>query len=175
MKYLVTSVLLIGVLFTGFGQHAMSSKWKTQSTKEFSVQYPPQWEYDDSGLMGTNFIIFSPQENSSDQFRENVNYSTQDVSQYNMTLDQFVELTEQQLFQMITDAKLISSERISHHNKEMHRIEYAGKQGQFSLTFYQLFWIENGIAHVLTFTAEEDQYEKYSSTARKIIKEFTQL
>lgn len=172
MRYFIFTFLLIGLTISISAQDSMSSEWKTKSTKQYIVSYPTSWDFDDSGLMGTSFIIMSQQESPEDLFRENVNYSSQDLSEYNMNLDQFVALSEQQLFQMITDANLISSERISHQGKDMHTLVYTGKQGQYALQFYQLFWLDTDIAYVLTFTSEIDQYEKYYPTGTKIIKQF---
>ncbi|MBC8172388.1 MAG: hypothetical protein H7X71_00660, partial [Chitinophagales bacterium] len=47
--------------------------WKTLKEKNYSIQYPSTWELDQSGQMGTSFILFSSLEEKEDQFMENIN------------------------------------------------------------------------------------------------------
>ena len=85
-------ILLLAFQASGQGAgKGASKKWLTLTTEEYSIQYPADWEIDESGNMGTKFYLFSPVTSDQDQLRENVNLLTQDLSEYKMTLDEFTE------------------------------------------------------------------------------------
>src|SRR5690349_12212069 len=81
--------------------------WKMISEKDFTVQYPPTWTLDQSGQYGSKFFLFSQVENDSDKFKENINLITQELNGQRINLDQYAELSKQQLSSMITNAKIL--------------------------------------------------------------------
>ncbi|MFN4122316.1 MAG: hypothetical protein ACK4GL_03310 [Flavobacteriales bacterium] len=80
-----------------------SSLNKAFSTKDFTISYPESWTIDTSGLMGTQLILFSEQEDDADLFRENVNLVKQNISEYNLGFDEYVKLSESQIQNYITN------------------------------------------------------------------------
>jgi hypothetical protein len=147
--------------------------WKTLSESDYSIQYPDTFDLDKSGQMGMSFILLSKQTSQQDLFRENVNLLIQDLSGQNIDLDKYVEISEGQIKTMITDGNLIESKRMSDNNKELQRVIYTGKQGQYDLKWQQFYWVENKKAYVLTLTCEINQYDNYVSVGEKIMKTFT--
>jgi hypothetical protein len=63
------------------------SEWNSIDDSKYFINYPSDWELNNSGLMGTSFILFSPVSSSQDNFRENINLLVQDLSQYDLNLD----------------------------------------------------------------------------------------
>lgn len=164
-KYLI----LLTVLLTAHISDGQLNQ--TLSNAQYSIQYPDEWSLDQSGQMGMSFGIFSPQKSSNDLFRENINLIEQDLSGYNMDLDQYMELNLSQLKSMIANYELISNRRIAGSN-EYHQLIYNGSQGQFNLTFEQFFWVIGTRAYVLTFTSEQSEFENYRQTAEAILGSF---
>lgn len=148
-------------------------KWQTFTDTHYSIQYPPDWELDQSGLMGSSFILFQPLESDHDLFRENVNLLIQDLTGYDLDLDQFANLSEDQVKTMITNSTLIESKRIKTGPEEFHRMIYTGDQGNYHLKFVQYYWVKEGNAFVLTFTCEQDTYEVNKDTGSMILNSFT--
>lgn len=146
--------------------------WKLLSEGEYEIQYPDSWEVSNSGQMGTTFVILSPLSSELDQFRENVNLMVQDLAGYSLTLDQYVELSENQIETLITDGKISFSERQEREGVQYHKAIYTGRQGIFKLKFEQLYWLVGDTAYILTLTCEEDQYEKYKEIGGLILKSF---
>ncbi len=146
--------------------------WKLLDESGYSIQYPDTFELNKSGQMGMSFLILSKQTSANDLFRENINLIIQDLSGQNITLDDYVKISENQINTLISEGNLIESKRFSDKNKEFHRMIYSGKQGQLNLKWQNLFWIVNKKAYVLTLTCEVNQYDKYVSTAEKIMKTF---
>ena len=50
-----------------------NTNWKTITQSNYSVQYPSNWELDQSGKMGAIFFMLAPVESPADNFKENVN------------------------------------------------------------------------------------------------------
>jgi len=146
--------------------------WKSLSEDKYEISYPSDWDVDTSGRMGTNFFLFSPLSSQTDQFKENVNLIIQDLTGYNLTLDQYVEISEKQLETMIPDGKIYSNERIKNDQSEYQKIIYSGKQGAFDLKFEQFYWVIRDNAFVLTLTCEKDQFDGYQEIGEKILNSF---
>ncbi len=151
-----------------FGQ----SEWKSFSSDSYSITYPGDWDLDDSKRMGSQFFLFSRLKSVDDKFKENVNLLTQDLSAYNMTLDQYVELSIGQVKSMIKEGKIMSSKRVTDDGPEYHSLVYAGRQAENMLRFEQRFWIIDKTAYILTFSSQLDNYAQYREVGKKIIGSF---
>lgn len=147
--------------------------WKTFSDKNYSLQYPSNWELDQSGKMGTSLFLLSPPENDKDQFKDNVNLIVQDLTGRNIDLDKFVEISEEQVKTMITNSTLIESTRMKKQNPEFHKMVYTGDQGIYHLQFEQYFWVINQQAYILTLTCEQAKFSDYKETGEKILNSFS--
>jgi len=152
-----------------FGQ---TNDWKTIETEIYSIQYPNEWVLDESGRMGTSFILFSPQTSENDRFKENVNLLVQDLSGYNLSLEKYVEISESQIETMITDAVIIESTLVNSQPWDYQKAIYTGKQGVFNLKFEQYYWVVADMAYVLTLTCEETQYNNYKIIGEEILNSF---
>jgi len=167
-------LFLIPLVFNlnAFGQIKESS-WKTIDESSYSIQYPENWELNVSETMGTSFILLSQQTSAEDKFRENINLSIQNLEGYNLNLDAYVAISEEQITKMITNGTIIESNKIIIENKsEFQKIIFTGKQGLFQLKFLQYYFIKDEKAFVLTFTSEASQYEKYNIIAEQILESF---
>jgi hypothetical protein len=146
--------------------------WKTFRGTNYSIQYPPKWELNQSGQMGTSFILFSPLESDKDQFRENVNLLIQDLTGQNINLDRFVEISEEQVKTMMSNSTLFESKRIKNADQEFHKMAYSGDQGVFRLKFEQYFWVIKQKAYILTLTCEENRFSDYKGIGENILNSF---
>lgn len=146
--------------------------WKTLKKSKFSIQYPVTWELNDKGLMNSKFFLFSPLQSTEDTFRDNVCLITQDVSNMNMNLDQYTELTEKQVKTLITNSNIITSERVSSAKSDFHKIVYSGDVGIYHLIFHQHYWIIGNKAYVLTLSYEQSSAEKFQEIGEQIMNSF---
>lgn len=140
--------------------------------KNYDVNYPSDWEFSENGPMGTSFLILSPLSNEADDFRENVNLLKQDLTGHNLDFDQFIELSEGQIGTMITDGKLLLSERKRNKVRDYHKIIYVGKVGDRDLKFLQYVYMLENTAYILTLTCKVDEFEKYQKTGIEILDSF---
>lgn len=149
-----------------------SIEWASINEETYEINVPANWEVDQSGQMGTSFILFSPVVDEKDIFRENVNLLIQDLTGYDLNLDQFVELSEGQIKTLMTEGNMILSERKKQEEGEYHQFIYTAKQGIFDLKFEQYFWVIENQAFVLTLTCEEEEFKQYQETGEKILDSF---
>lgn len=177
-KYLL-SLLLFTYIACGHAQESseknkdVKNNWKTLNGTDYSIQYPLDWELNESGQMGTSFILFSPIESSLDKFKENVNLIIQDFSGYNLDLNEYVEISEEQVNIMITNSTLIESKRMKNGSEEFHRMIYTGDQGKFHLKFEQLFWVKDNKAYILTLTCEQEKFMDFKAVGEAILNSFS--
>ena len=138
----------------------------------FALAVPGHWDVDTSGAMGAALIAMSPLGPDGDDFRENVNVVVQDVGAYGLDLDGFVALSEEQVTTFVTDAEFVSSERDTLGAHPHHRLTYTGRQGKYALRYEQRYWVVDGRAYILTFTAEQDAHEGYAEVGQRVLESF---
>ncbi len=158
MKYLALLIFAIG-----FPQ---KPEWKTLENAEFQIKYPSKWELNQSGISGTNFILFAP--NQSPTFRDNLNLIIQDLKGQNIDLKKFTEISVEQIKQYFTNANIILSETTA----GKHKIVYTGTQGQLNLKWEQYYWVKNEKAYILTFTADQLSFDKQIEEVNSIMDSF---
>ena len=168
MKKTIIFLFLLSSIFNVNAQ----INWKTIEDKSYSVKYPSDWEVNNTGMMGTPFILFSPLTETQDNFKENVNLLIQDLSAYDLDLDKYVEISVSQIKTMITNSNVIESKNIKSEFGEYQKMIYTGEQGMFKLKFEQYYWVINNNAYVLTFTSELDKYLNYKETGEAILNSF---
>ncbi|MCB0523994.1 MAG: hypothetical protein H6576_05120 [Lewinellaceae bacterium] len=148
--------------------------WSVLNDQDFSIQYPKDWQLDQSGTMGSNFFLYSTLEGEGDSFRENFNLMVNDLREYpGMTLKELAEGGRQQIMAMITDVKIKEFKEVTTKYDHYYLVEYTGKQGNFDLYWKQRYMLtESGYMYVLTFTAEEGQFARYSEKADQVFNTF---
>jgi hypothetical protein len=76
MKHITSLLFLICIFSCNHGQKKNIAEihpdWKTFSEKNYTVLYPPDWEMNKSGSLGTAFSILEPAKSKEDKFRENI-------------------------------------------------------------------------------------------------------
>ena len=163
-------LLLLFINLNLFGQD--ETTWKTHSGDNYSIEYPDNWELDESGIMGSSFFIFSSLDSKDDNFRENVNLMIQDLSAMKLDLDAFVDLSKTQILSLMTDGKILEDERMKNGGNEFHKLIFKATQGQYNLKTIQYYFIKDKKAYVLTLTLTEDTFEKYQVVGDKILNSF---
>lgn len=148
------------------------SNWKTINGTDYMIQYPDSFDLDLSGQMGASFFLFSQLTSKQDLFRENINLIKQNLSGQNISLDNFAELSENQIRTMVTNPDIIESKRVKSGNSEFQKMIYSGVQGQYKITFEQYYLISKSYAYVLTFTSESNQYDQYKAVGEQIMNSF---
>lgn len=153
-------------------QNAALANWQVHKNAVYEISYPPNWEMNTNGLMATDFLLFSPVEDEADLFRENVSLLVQDLTGYDLDLERYTKISEEQITMLVTNDILISSERKGTGDNAYQKVIYSGEQGIYELQFEQYYWVRNDKAYVLTFTAEQSEFEKYRKDGEHVLESF---
>ncbi len=171
MKQILLSFFLFSNL--AFGQKTDErGQWKILQESNYSIKYPSNWQLNQSGQMGTSFILFSPTESAQDTFLENVNLLVQDLAGMNLDLDKYTSISENQIKTMIANSNLLESKRIKNDKSVFHKLVYTGDQGILKLKFEQYYYILNDKAYVLTLTCEQNKFVQFKEIGERILNSF---
>jgi len=140
--------------------NAQSNGYETFETNDFSIHYPAGWSVGDKKA-GVLAYFLSPLESAKDEFSENINIMTQDLSEHPMTLKEYTDLSLKQIQTLATHGKLIESKTIQTANGEAQRLVYKADNGKFHLQFMQLYIVKKEKVYLITYTAETKNYKKY--------------
>lgn len=137
---------------------------------KYKITYPDDWQLDQSGIMGTSFILFSPRTDSTDLFRDNVNLMVQDLkgAEREISIQEFLEVSVAQINMMITNVSKIDTEIKDGKAK----LEYTGTQGKVNIHYNQLCVIEQNVAYILTFTSAIESYERWKKIGHEMLNSF---
>lgn len=162
--------LVVILLFTSKSA-ATQELNQSHTAKNFGIQYPEGWSVDTSGQMNTEFILFSPVL-ENDTFSENVNLLIQDLSGQNITMKSYVEISENQVTNMIPNSKIFESHAVKSKKPPYHLMVWSGNVANQDLKFKQYFYLINNKAYILTFSASINDFDKYSKIGTKILDSF---
>ncbi|WP_256758688.1 DcrB-related protein [Cohnella sp. WQ 127256] len=138
-----------------------------------SFQYPEDWTVQEN-VDGALALFLSPKESESDKFQENVSVIVEDLGGEKVTLDQYAEVSKQQLGAVITDFNIVTEEKGTlEDGEESYNLLYSGKQGDHKLTWQQVYMIVEGNAFVITYTAEPASFDKFVEAAGSIVESWT--
>ena len=86
------------------------SDWKKYSTNKVSISFPKNWKLNEQPQEGVQFNILAPIDGKNDDFRENINYITQNLTGKSMDLTAFVDLSLNQIKPIIAKGTTLESE-----------------------------------------------------------------
>lgn len=159
-------ILLFSILFS---ISSFCQDIKTVKTNNYEISFPSNFRYDDSKIRNTEFIIYTEKEDENDTFLENINLLIQNLEEHQISLNQYVEITEKQVN---VYGKLAESKRITLNNSEAHILSYTANLTGQNLKFYQYLLIKNEKAYILTYSSEIEKFDKFLPEIIKIFNSF---
>ena len=157
----------------GGGPKTPPEKMLEHKVDGFTVSYPESWSLDTAKSSDEAFTILSPRRDIGDRYLESVSLVTQDVSSKGWNLDSFVVSMENYLPEIIGEFKIDKSERKEANGKSYHRIMYSGLYADKDIQHEQRYWVEDGMALTLSFSAGTEDYDWYREDAEKIMDSFS--
>jgi hypothetical protein len=150
---------------------ALVPGWLTyiDKTYNYSIDYPQDWA---KKSLGGLIAFLSPKDGPNDNFQENVNVLIQDLSDHPMTLDQYTELTRNQITQNYGDSAIISMQPATVAGQNAEVAIYNFKYQSRALKVKQYWFVKTQKAFVVTYTAVPDQFTRYDSTATRVMNSF---
>ena len=148
-----------------------SFSWDTYTDKAngFSIQYPDDWTKE---IRGNSFIFLSPLEGSGDRFKENVNFMIQDLSQQELTLEEYTEITRESVIANLGKQSVVSLKDAKILGEAAKEFIYNMNMNGNNLRIKQYWFIKNKKAYLFTYTAEPSKFNDYEAVASKIVESF---
>ena len=144
------------------------SDWEVrQGQQDKTINYPSDWEVNEDQL-DIVVVFLSPLENEDDRYQEKVNLVVMDLTSEPMTLQEFTQISQQEINLIITDAKINSLTDIVISGEPAKKIDYQGKQEQKDYHWRQVWLIKNDHVYLLTYSAVDADYEKYLPLVQEI-------
>ncbi len=147
-------------------------EWKSLNTTFYSIKYPANWELDTTGLMESSFVLFAPIKSKKDAFRENISFLVQEVDEKKMGLTEYTELTEKQIIDRLAQSVILKSTRSKTGDLECHTLVYTGLHYLKPLKYLRKHWVIGNKAYALSFTCEEQDYDKFEPLVTEIFNSF---
>jgi len=124
--------------------------------------------------MGTVVLFGSPLESQTDDFSENLNVIVAPLPEgyESITLDELYDIEAVNLQTLLTDHKLISSEKTTIGGNPAYKVISTYKQGRYNLKAQQIFILKNGKEYALTYAGTLEGYPRFLNTAEEMINSF---
>ena len=156
-----------------FSQTDTTHKIINFSTNSYTLQYPKSWSLDTSKAWGADLFVFSPLENETDKFRENVNVLIQNLKGQDIDLEKYKQITEKQITELAKDGEIIESSIKRYAAGECFRVTYLMTQGNFRIKITSICMLKDDQAYLATFSSELAKYNSYKETSENILSSFS--
>lgn len=133
---------------------------------------PTDWVIDTSGNYGAPLFLFSPLQDSTPDFRENINLMVQDLSAYDFNIRQFMDLSTSQIKKVITDVIIYKSHIVQSEDIPYYIMEYSGTQGVNKIYWSQRVYLKDKTAYVITAVSLDSKKDLYDATIAQILSSF---
>lgn len=147
-------------------------KWDKQENNDLEIFYPPGWEFDSSGNMGTLFIIFAPLGEEDDFFQENISLVVQPLENTEITIDDYYFASIDDLKRNMENTNIQEEESLTNNNIDIRKIIFTTAQNDAVFNIQQYYFIHNKEAYIMTFTAEEVKFRDYIEYVDLIMNSF---
>ncbi|MBD2355600.1 serine/threonine protein kinase [Tolypothrix sp. FACHB-123] len=139
-------------------------------THSIQIEYPLSWKVRQIGdpLTGDLVKFWSLPTNSSKKFAVEVNINVENVKAA-ISLEEYTNLSVNDITQFFTDAIILDSHFTTLSNLPAHQVIYSGKEEGYNVKRMAIWTLKNNKAYIITYTAEESQYDQYLQTAQKMI------
>ena len=125
---------------------------------------------DSTGASNTDLIVRFPLKSLSDRFSENINVMIDSVNGRGISLKEYVRASALYMKSRFTDIIMNESKEVKAPNGQPYiELGYTASMNGFDLQFEQRYIETPNAVIVITFTAEQSQFNNYKEKARKIL------
>ncbi|MBD3255600.1 MAG: DUF1795 domain-containing protein [Candidatus Lokiarchaeota archaeon] len=146
-------------------------KLSTTPLTTIRIKYPKDWEINEKEL--NSIVVFlAPIENGFDHFRENVSIIEIPISSSFFLFEEYVNSSIFQLKQSILNFQLIKKKKTKISKKKVIKIVFSGKKRGINIKILQCYFLTIDHLFLLTYTAQNSEYDEYRKAIKKMIKSF---
>lgn len=171
MKIKITTLLVLFISTSLFAQ----KNWETLEQDNYAISYPKDWiSSDQKPQPSMQFLLLTDEKSQNeDQFRENINLTTEDLGGTTFSLEEYAKISLDQITSQIPTAEVLSNDPTKIDNWEARTVVWRADFGNnMILQFKQVFLINGGQAYVLTFSSTKAEYDEYIKVGDNILNSF---
>ena len=137
-------------------------------TDGIKMKYPKTWIKQEIGTFGDVAKFLSPLKSGSNTFQAQVTIEMENLKQP-ILLAEYTNSKVNEITQYLTNARIHVSHSTKLANQPAHEVVYSGKQEQYSVKRRAVWLLKNNKAYIITYTADESQYDDFLKTAQEMI------
>ncbi|MDO5654541.1 MAG: hypothetical protein Q4G27_00205 [Flavobacteriaceae bacterium] len=160
--------LIILLLFSFLFINCTSTTDNKAYTTEYNMTTDENWSIEHVSYPQNKVIYYSNL--NTNNFRENINIITEMVGN-EVNLDEYIQLSIKGL-SAIPNFKIYEREATELQGKPAYFIDYEMEYNQNMQRNLQYFLIENGVAYIITFTSDLEDFEKTKEHALRAMNSF---
>lgn len=151
--------------------------WQTylDPSAKVKIKYYPTWHLEDihNLVTGENVLFSSPQQNSADNYRENVSIRVENLTNSQTSLADYTKSAIAEIGKYYKEAKVVESSSILLSKKPANLVVYTGKdENGIQIKNLEVWTIDRGKAYILTYKAEPTHYYTFLQTVMTMINSF---
>jgi len=143
---------------------------------QFSLQFPTGWKIQEISSDFKNadvqFLAIADQENSTDKFQENLNLIVENLQDATIDLKAYAKKSEDAIKKNIEGLKMFHKKTSVFEAGECFIFQYHGKLSANDLFWYQVYWVKDAKAYVLTLTSDEKSHWDFKRAFEVIAQSF---
>jgi hypothetical protein len=171
MKYTFI-IFMLSFSLSAIGQDSSRTAWKVHTEGSLvRLSFPPDWQINNR-FPGVVFYLFSPKEDTADNFSQNLNlYEDPSDKVKTVTVDGYADSSLAVIRSQLEEFELTGRRQIKTDSLTITEIRYSGFMPSLNKRFrwVQRFYIIGETGFVLTYTAEKDRRDPFLQTGLKIM------
>ncbi|PSB07646.1 hypothetical protein C7B62_19270 [Pleurocapsa sp. CCALA 161] len=137
----------------------------------FRVDYPQSWSKQNrDDFLARGAVFFSPLENDTDQFKEQISVLVEDLSR-DLSLSEYTKQSLAEIKQL-SDPNIGAAQVVAMGANEGRQIIYQGEENGNPVQRMQTWSVNNNRAYVITYTALPESFNDYLPTVEEMIESF---
>ncbi len=171
-NYRIRTIICLSMFLFTTQSFSAQDEFVKITRERYSISYPKSWTVDTSKRMGMDLMLLSLKTDSLDDFFENMNVIVQELPGQNYTLAQIGQESLDQIKTMVTDFELVENKLDSNASQQRYIVKYTGRQGKYSLTQIQHYYLKDEVGYALTFTIKGGKEPEFNEIAERMFNSF---
>ena len=166
MLRLLLSYTLLFLINFSFAQE----NWVTLDKVNYSIKYPNNWENKDiKDYPNVELLLYAGSESAEkDGFAESINLVLEDLSKYNISIEEYMISTLERLKNTYV-IDVLKNEAIETNHYVM---EYSINYNDKIIKTKQHCWLKNKIVYALSFSTTNEEFTVYDKISNQILNSF---
>lgn len=135
-----------------------------------TIKYPQDWQihHIEDPFTGDVVKFWSPPTSNAQELIAEVNINVEDLKEPT-SLAEYTNFFVHEITKLFTNARIHESHATKLSNLPAHEVVYSGKEQGYKIKRMAVWTLKNNKAYIVTYTAEESQYDKFLKIAQTMI------